>query len=69
MAINSTSYKKEGYSYSQDTVRYSKRNSAPEIKVTRVTEYTGISPNSSTTISITTIGKRLIQRLKESKGY
>ena len=40
--------------------RHSKKNFAPGIKATRVTGYTGISPDSGTIISITTAGKRLI---------
>ena len=41
-------------------VRHSKKSFVPETKITRGAEYTGISPNSGTTIFITTIGKRLI---------
>ena len=49
--------------------RHGKKSSAPGTRVTRVTRRTGISPSNGTTTSITTVGRRLIPLLKESKGY
>ena len=49
--------------------RHGKKNFVPGTKTIRETERVDTSPNSGTTISITTIGKRPIRLLKESKGY